>query len=237
MKDIIKHFKWLILFCIISPFPIYYIFNTPSPMGFIAKTDVGSWMGYYGAVLGGFMTLAGVWWTIKDQEKKRRLDLIAQYKPILTISSKHVDFIFRNICLQAKFNIKNKGRGEAMDVDIKITKPSCRIITQDIKSKFLIKDDETEIILFISLPTQSSPKKNNNLEIRDNEKFHFIIEITYNGSFNNSSVYKTIADVTIENTYVIMKTPISPKDAINNSPRYWASIIRDIKYIESDIKT
>lgn len=212
-----------------------------SPIGFLSKDNAILFLSYYGTILsgiaGGALTLIGVWWTIKDQEKKRRSDLIAQYKPILTVLSKQVDFIFENMILQAKFNIKNKGRGEAMDIVISILESSCTVIPQNINSKYLTKEDETEIALFVSLPIQSSNQKSDALVIHDDEKFHFIIEITYNGAFNDSSIYKTIANVTIENVYIIIKTLMSPNEAINNNPRRWASVIHDVKYIESDIKT
>ena len=44
-------------------------------------------LGYAGAILGGSMTLIGVWWTIDSQEKKRLEDLAIQYMPILKIDA------------------------------------------------------------------------------------------------------------------------------------------------------
>lgn len=102
MKELLNKFKWLIVFSIISPFFLYLIVITPCPiplLGIIKPEDSGAWLGYYGAILGGFMTLSGVWWTIKEQkddlknqqdrlDQQRREDLAIQYKPILEIKER-----------------------------------------------------------------------------------------------------------------------------------------------------
>ena len=100
MKEILKQFKWLILFCLVSPFIVYIILITPSPIGIVAREDVGALLGYYGAILGGFMTLSGVWWTIDAQNKQRDEDnkqhenerleeLSIRYKPYILLE--HVE--------------------------------------------------------------------------------------------------------------------------------------------------
>lgn len=58
-----------------------------SPIGILSKDDAIIFLSYYGTIIaglsGGALTLFGVWWTIKDQEQKRKADLAMQYKPIL----------------------------------------------------------------------------------------------------------------------------------------------------------
>lgn len=50
-------------------------------LGFINDSQLG----YSGAVIGGAMTLIGVWWTIKKQEDQRKAELIVQYKPTISL--------------------------------------------------------------------------------------------------------------------------------------------------------
>ena len=76
----------VVLILIFLPLSVYFILITPSRFGIIDRSDVGAWMGYYGAVLGGAITLAGVWVTIKQQEKSSKQDQAIQYKPILDIT-------------------------------------------------------------------------------------------------------------------------------------------------------
>lgn len=85
MKNFIqKNLKLISSFCLIAIlFPIIILY--PSPIGIIPH-DIGlQIVGYGGSILGGLLTLYGVWWTIKDNENQRREDLAIQYKPFLTI--------------------------------------------------------------------------------------------------------------------------------------------------------
>lgn len=73
------------------------------------------WISYIGAITGGFLTLVGVWWTIKEQkhelinqqkklDNQRRDDLILQYAPIVNLrlcdnietNNKFYDILLRN---------------------------------------------------------------------------------------------------------------------------------------------
>ena len=47
---------------------------------------VGEWITAFSALAGGALTLGGVWWTIKNQEDKRREDLSIPFKPIITLT-------------------------------------------------------------------------------------------------------------------------------------------------------
>lgn len=142
MKKIIRLYKEngpfltiIILVILLCPFIVNFIVTTESPLGFINSTNRDAWISFFGALIGGAMTLIGVWWTIKDQDKKRKedqenrdkeknLELAIQYKPIPYMNAyRQIDdrgnkifpiqknkeegfnFVF---CL----HVTNKGRGE-----------------------------------------------------------------------------------------------------------------------------
>lgn len=77
-------------FLIISPFSLYYLFITPSDYGIIKPEDTGDWLGFYGAVLGGFLTLLGVWLTISYQKEQDNLQRAIEFKPILELTDVEV---------------------------------------------------------------------------------------------------------------------------------------------------
>lgn len=76
-----------ILMLMISSFAINWLVNTPNPfgLGFIDESNKDTWINFFGAIIGGIATLAGVWLTIKDNDNKRREDLAIQYKPFLYV--------------------------------------------------------------------------------------------------------------------------------------------------------
>lgn len=79
-RDNKKPLIFLLIFIVIFPFIILY----PSPYGVIPR-DIGiALVGYGGAIIGGFLTLYGVWWTIEDNAQSRRKELELQYCPILS---------------------------------------------------------------------------------------------------------------------------------------------------------
>lgn len=102
MKFKAEHLLFLafLLSAIIVPPFLDFLFNTHPPqglsfLGFINDANREAWIGYYGAIIGGALTLGGVWWTIKDQDKKllcqkqeneddRLEQLSLEYKPILS---------------------------------------------------------------------------------------------------------------------------------------------------------
>lgn len=53
---------------------------------FINESNYDAWIGYYGAIIGGALTLGGVWWTINDTEEKRKEDLYSSHKPFLEVT-------------------------------------------------------------------------------------------------------------------------------------------------------
>ncbi|MCQ4953026.1 hypothetical protein [Holdemania filiformis] len=72
------------ILCIIILIPIVFLWDCPLIDGVFPK-DIGIALAEYsGSIVGGFLTLYGVWWTIKDQAEKRREDLAIQYKPTIS---------------------------------------------------------------------------------------------------------------------------------------------------------
>ena len=57
---------------------------------------VGEWITAFSALAGGALTLGGVWWTIKNQEDKRREDLSIPFKPIITLTIPEIGDTYRN---------------------------------------------------------------------------------------------------------------------------------------------
>ena len=55
----------------------------PNFFGYVNSENADTWIGFYGAIIGGAITLIGVAWTIIDQNKKREDDIKDSVKPIL----------------------------------------------------------------------------------------------------------------------------------------------------------
>lgn len=79
------------------------------------------------SIVGGGLTLIGVWWTINDQNNKRKEDIALMYRPILLFSDSktkdengiilhNTEIPFDYFC----FSLKNLGRGEATNIKIDI---------------------------------------------------------------------------------------------------------------------
>lgn len=108
-------------------FPIIILF--PSPIGIIPYETGLTLIGYGGSILGGFLTLYGVWWTIEDNNKQRIEDFVIQYKPLLffkKVDNRPIE-VNGNIVLYTQenkefdtyelltyFTMTNLGRGEVL---------------------------------------------------------------------------------------------------------------------------
>lgn len=110
-------------------------------LGYINEAQLG----YAGAIIGGSMTLIGVWWTIDNQEKQKREELELTYQPILscnivpykemnqlcselTLLFNHIGFDDSNHeTIPYMLEFKNTGRGEIRTFHANIK--SCIIIS------------------------------------------------------------------------------------------------------------
>lgn len=126
-----KHFILIILFTLVLLFIGAPLFNAIATnklsFHFINKDNYDAWIGFYGSVLGGALTLGGVWWTIKYEKQEleksknkhdleRKEELFLQYKPLLKCdihysTSEDINKLFY-------FQIENVGRGELLNINI-----------------------------------------------------------------------------------------------------------------------
>lgn len=156
-------------------FPILIL--CPSKYGIIPR-DVGlQIVGYGGSILGGLLTLYGVWWTIKKQDNLRREDLAIQYKPFISLveleTSIPVNNGFNRICYcpcknispqlmqllnaahdccELNFKLSNIGRGTLCSVYLKEVILESEHFKPSIsyKQKLLcsiVKDDSVYLVL------------------------------------------------------------------------------------------
>lgn len=137
MNSINKTSKWklgciALVLLVIAPVCLYWLVCTPNPWGwgFIKPEDTGAWLTFYGAVLGGFLTLGGVWWTIQKQDgirksdlairdEEKRRDLHQLYKPILDFTNPTIEVTDDYLIIN--FTIENVGRGEATNISFDVT--------------------------------------------------------------------------------------------------------------------
>lgn len=61
----------IILFLIFSPWITHFLVTTPTCIGFITPENQDTWIGFFGAIIGGGATLVGVWWTLFQQKKDK----------------------------------------------------------------------------------------------------------------------------------------------------------------------
>lgn len=122
-----KHKLLTICLAIIIYIVIPIIPFIQSPTGIFSKEDATLFLSYYGTIIsgiiGGALTLGGVWWTINDQKEQREKDLTIQYKPIINIEHNP---LYESPLLDEDNNffsfpvkIINHGRGEALNISIK----------------------------------------------------------------------------------------------------------------------
>lgn len=125
MKFLKENWKMLIIVIIVATlFPI--IILTPSRCGTIPHDTGLTIVGYGGSILGGFLTLYGVWWTINDNSKKYYESQRISYFPILYFNKNipieldnKKDLIFEenpHIKCTIYLDISNIGIGKAIDL-------------------------------------------------------------------------------------------------------------------------
>lgn len=161
-------------------------------------------LGYAGAILGGSMTLIGVWWTINNQEKQRREDLAMQYKPILSLeflNETTIDFPVENAVLSFSLELKNIGRGELMNVSVEYTQynnPYLFIISYQ-ENQMIFQNNATNMLINISkvpnLPLEKIKKSTGSHSMSEiypidtNDEINFMFSIVFNDAFLNHYVY------------------------------------------------
>jgi hypothetical protein len=72
-----------------------------------SETGLGV-LGYCGSIIGGFLTLLGVWWTINERKQERKSDIALQYRPILSYDFTTLDKIKHSLCGEINLIFKNE---------------------------------------------------------------------------------------------------------------------------------
>lgn len=111
----------MILFILTPPLTNLMIsteaFVFPSFFGFINDSNQDAWIDFFGAIIGGALTLIGVAWTIVDQNTKRREDAMDAVKPILVADActyekiKGINDDKNSRILECILEYKNVGKG------------------------------------------------------------------------------------------------------------------------------
>ena len=144
-------------------------------------------IGYGGSILGGFLTLYGVWWTIKEQNKnlikqqkllevQRKENMAIQFRPILKVSVETIDSTLNNYdhTIRIILVFSNIGRGEACNINSTITSPYGfeKSIIKNIR--FIPAGEKTKVFLDILL-----------IDINKNYKgTKYRISTNFNDSYN-----------------------------------------------------
>lgn len=176
-KSLVLLIFGIFIIIFIVPQIIHFLVYTPSPFGFIKPGEESQWIGFFGSIIGGLLTLAGVWWTIMDQDKKRKEDLTVQYKPIIIFKRSCKPELYaeniihyknsKNIILDFNIYIFNLGRGECYDYNISIKQ---------------ISIDESEPLLKLSLQSSCNNKGDDDKSVLVNEGY-----LEYNAKFSASN--------------------------------------------------
>lgn len=147
---------------------------------------VGEWITALSTLAGGSLTLGGVWWTINEQNKQRKQDLAAQYKPIIVFEMSTPKPVNTDMI---SVSYKNLGRGEAVNVTITIIDNYLNYLTVDKHSRganLLPCNESNSDYLYLNKDLFNSQKENIN----------FTIELAYTDLFEVSLI-RTRAILTI----------------------------------------
>ena len=138
MKKFIQDNKKLLLSFLFLVILFPTVILVESPIGIIPTAIGETIISYGGAILGGFLTLYGVWWTIEVNKEKEREDKALQYRPVLQydicenththqqngeinfwFDSEYFDNVNREY-LPYMIRLENVGRGEIEEINFKI---------------------------------------------------------------------------------------------------------------------
>ena len=216
-KKLNKNKRLLLAFTITAllvsaPF-VYCIITIKSPIGFIYPEQYDAWISFFGSIIGGILTVLGVWWTIEDHENTRRKDLATEYKPFLDFISyekklpKNSNYTTIEYKLENKFSeeiivkfdknkklstkifsMKNIGRGVLSNICLDKV-----IIEDNYLSKMISFDNTTigsiapnqKIYLQIEIPPMMENEKE---EKRVESKFKFVFTATDEFKYNDFSI-------------------------------------------------
>lgn len=151
-KKLLLSFLFLVIL-----FPMVILVQ--SPIGIIPTAIGETIISYGGAILGGFLTLYGVWWTIEVNKEKEREDKALQYRPVLQYDicekththqqNGEINFLFDREYfdnanpeyLPYMIRLENVGRGEIEEINFKMCDEELILASFEVynKNKFLDK--------------------------------------------------------------------------------------------------
>lgn len=246
-----KGFIMMFVCLTIMSFILIFVGNHIYHLGYINESQLG----YAGAIIGGSMTLIGVWWTIKEQkldlkeqqerlDRQRREDLAIQYKPILLLTFSHSlinNFPADNASIIVYLELKNIGRGELTNLSINYSQFNDGF-------GFMISYDAHKIIvqnnsIYLMINVVKAGKQNEDgsyqlLAINPQEIINLTFSIVFNDAFFNQYIYtydiKIDYTITIDskdvNSFKIQDTSTflemkNPSQQNQNSPKWTAHIL------------
>lgn len=153
---------FIISLLFIIPVVTHNIVSFMCSNGFLKPGSESQWIGFYGAVIGGALTLLGVWWTIyyQNQKEKSKNQLIA--KPVFEL-----DLIY------SSFSVYDQAKNNEIKEIVKY------IGTDDhqTESSFYIKITNTSLIPFFNFHITGSGLFNNENEL-DTHEYESIYSLT-----------------------------------------------------------
>lgn len=245
-----KLFMHIILIVLGSTVFTTLIVQIPNPF----FNNIGSkdaWINFFGAITGGFLTLYGVWWTIKEQnknlinqhgqlDKQRREDLIIQYKPILVFSDNKIEEVNGEM-LYINILFENQGRGEAIDVNLQYFQEDHR--DEYTLYPFKVSEDiltpNWKFIFSGLLLRKNNPEINNSIltqkkifPIEKDKEFNFTASLSYknpidqNIEYFNEFDFKILQAISKKDQYKIKTFNERPDDL----EKEWCIKIANIRY-------
>ena len=236
-----------ILMLMISSFAINWLVNTPNPfgLGFIDESNKDTWINFFGAIIGGITTLAGVWLTIREERKnsleqqkrlelQRREDLAMQYRPIFHCNVTDIAITNNNCMLIVKLKIKNTGRAEASAVKIKSSSklPLVTMVSYDSTPMIEANKDLNFIVTFVYRGENLGDDKYQCLPLIDNQdKLNTSIDITFSDIVNTK--YCLCFDLECRYTVNLNLKILNNKtldqlgDFVKNEPQKWSVSLKN----------
>lgn len=213
-----------------------------APLGRIPK-DIGlQLVGYGGSILGGFLTLYGVWWTIKEQDRIRKEDqekrdyerkeeLTLAYRPILIHAVSNYDELndsaYKELRQLYVYRLGEMDiRKKYFKIVISIANIGRAEATDVIISSVMLFDSKTNKIFDLTSGLGITHPLD---EILKDSYIDLLFTIELSGELEN-----TIKNITEQN-YVVLNIVISYIDIFkNNSSRTFVTHIKGIEFIDRD---
>lgn len=211
----------LMLILILASIKIYFfpILDFPGTMD--------SWIGASASVVGGALAFGGVWWTISNQNKKRKEDLIIQYTPLLNFSFSGTK-VMKSGIIFSKLVISNDSDSLALNIKYSsyFPKNEKAIVFPNKQDFHNIPSHKKQFLSIIICKPIGLIRENSfgNVEpFLDDEKFNFEINIKYNHPLDENIQYTTILECVLEKVVVekdIFEIPdLSVKSDVNEKWR------------------